>query len=45
MHHFMIMMKISNIKINNLKILLYNNQDKITKDIALLFSDEGTESI
>ena len=23
-------------KINNIKILLYNNQDKITKDIALL---------
>ena len=27
-------------KINNIKILLYNNQDKITKDIALLFSDD-----
>lgn len=26
-------------KINNVKILLYNNQDKITKDIALLISD------
>ena len=23
-------------KMNNIKILLYNNQDKITKDIALL---------
>jgi len=28
-------------KINNIKILLYNNQDKITKDIALLISDEN----
>ena len=28
-------------KINNIKILLYNNQDKITKDIALLFSDDA----
>ena len=27
-------------KINNIKILLYNNQDKITKDIALLISDK-----
>jgi hypothetical protein len=27
-------------KINDIKILLYNNQDKITKDIALLFSSE-----
>jgi hypothetical protein len=26
-------------KINNIKILLYNNQDKITKDIALLVSN------
>jgi len=26
-------------KIDNIKILLYNNQDKITKDIALLISD------
>jgi hypothetical protein len=26
-------------KINNIKILLYNNQDKITKDIALLVND------
>ena len=26
-------------KINSVKILLYNNQDKITKDIALLISD------
>ena len=26
-------------KINNIKILLYNNQDKITKDIALLIND------
>jgi hypothetical protein len=25
-------------KINNIKILLYNNQDKITKDIALLMN-------
>ena len=25
-------------KINNIKILLYNNQDKITKDIELLIS-------
>jgi len=28
-------------KINNVKILLYNNQDKITKDIALLISDNN----
>lgn len=27
-------------KIDNIKILLYNNQDKITKDIALLISDD-----
>ena len=26
-------------KMNNIKILLYNNQDKITKDIALLIGD------
>jgi hypothetical protein len=26
-------------KINQIKILLYNNQDKITKDISLVFSD------
>jgi hypothetical protein len=26
-------------KINSIKILLYNNQDKITKDIALLVTD------
>jgi hypothetical protein len=25
-------------KIHNIKILLYNNQDKITKDIALFYS-------
>jgi hypothetical protein len=30
-------------KINNIKILLYNNQDKITKDIALLFSDDTVD--
>ena len=29
-------------KINNMKILLYNNHDKITKDIALLFTNEIT---
>ena len=29
-------------KINNMKILLYNNHDKITKDIALLFTNETT---
>jgi hypothetical protein len=28
-------------KKNNIKILLYNNRDKITKDIALLISDVG----
>jgi len=28
-------------KINDIKILLYNNQDKITKDIALLFSNDS----
>ena len=27
-------------KINNMKILLYNNHNKITKDIALLFTNE-----
>jgi hypothetical protein len=27
-------------KMNNIKILLYNNQDKITKDIALLIGDK-----
>jgi hypothetical protein len=27
-------------KINNIKILLYNNHDRITKDIALLFSND-----
>jgi hypothetical protein len=27
-------------KTNNIKILLYNNQDRITKDIALLIGDE-----
>ena len=27
-------------KMNNIKILLYNNQDKITKDIALLIGDD-----
>ena len=30
-------------KINNMKILLYNNHDKITKDIALLFTNETNE--
>ena len=30
-------------KIDNIKILLYNNQDKITKNIALLISDDTTE--
>jgi hypothetical protein len=30
-------------KMNNIKILLYNNQDKITKDIALLISDKEEE--
>lgn len=30
-------------KVNNIKILLYNNQDKITKDIALLFSDNSSK--
>ena len=28
-------------KINSIKILLYNNHDKITKDIALLFTNEA----
>jgi hypothetical protein len=28
-------------KINDIKILLYNNQDKITKDIALLFTNDS----
>ena len=28
-------------KLDNIKILLYNNQDKITKDIALLISDDS----
>ena len=32
-------------KINNIKILLYNNQDKITKDIALLISDNAADNI
>jgi hypothetical protein len=27
-------------KTNNIKILLYNNHDKITKDIALLIGDD-----
>jgi len=31
-------------KINSVKILLYNNQDKITKDIALLISDVVEET-
>jgi hypothetical protein len=30
-------------KIDNIKILLYNNQDKITKNIALLISDNKDE--
>jgi hypothetical protein len=30
-------------KIDNIKILLYNNQDKITKNIALLISDDTNE--
>jgi hypothetical protein len=30
-------------KINNIKILLYNNQDKITKNVALLISDNYEE--
>ena len=30
-------------KMNNIKILLYNNQDKITKDIALLICDSKKE--
>jgi len=32
-------------KINNIKILLYNNQDKITKDVALLISNTDTETV
>jgi hypothetical protein len=32
-------------KINDIKILLYNNQDKITKDIALLFSNDSHDTI
>ena len=32
-------------KINNIKILLYNNQDKITKDIALLISDNAVDNV
>jgi hypothetical protein len=32
-------------KINDIKILLYNNQDKITKDIALLFTNESNDTI
>jgi hypothetical protein len=31
-------------KIDSIKILLYNNQDKITKNIALLISDNSGES-
>ena len=31
-------------KMNNIKILLYNNQDKITKDIALLIGDNKLET-
>jgi len=30
-------------KIDNIKILLYNNQDKITKNVALLISDNSDE--
>jgi hypothetical protein len=32
-------------KMNNIKILLYNNHDKMTKDIAMLFSNEKTIEI
>ena len=32
-------------KMNNIKILLYNNQDKITKDIALLIGDDTIKDI
>ena len=32
-------------KINKIKILLYNNQDKITKDLALYFMPEENESL
>jgi hypothetical protein len=32
-------------KMNNIKILLYNNQDKITKDIALLIGDNKENQI
>jgi len=32
-------------KINSIKILLYNNHDKITKDIALLFTNENNEAL
>ena len=30
-------------KINNIKILLYNNHDKMTKNISLLFSNDIIE--
>jgi hypothetical protein len=32
-------------KINDIKILLYNNQDQITKDIALLFTNEPNDEV